>query len=516
MIEYQFLNIYIFQSFQVINLITVHIGKMILEFWKSLRLQNQLLIIQILFVSVTFIILISACLYLVQLFSDFIRQELLQQLVLNSVVSTIQTAIIRVDTVGMVVYNQFQAERLNLKYLYEFQVQNNIHVNQQVDDCLQSPHSQQFYSYQFCYGLYGQDKNLQNFSQIQTYTALQNQFIPFFQNKFVPTHYNIKFGKTIFLSQYQEKHTKDIDKSLLNALQQMEDLKSINYIQKLLNSTGSVFLSIRNIDKQLYLGAVLNHSENPYYRFTQSEQYFNQRLLTVLESGLILSDSKNLINGKQLQNTSVTGFNSEQFWKIKNFANKKGPLANECQFQYKIQILCLNNIYNKQQMVFSKYLVKSGYYMIVIVDTIFLSSIEADFDQQLEQLIDDMFLNLGIQYLMAFIFCIILQIVTIRKLNKPLEDLLYAANSHINNFQHTFHQIASVKETQNQTQKLADAFFNLINLTNNNKSKQQQEFVQHSEYQESKGTIMRRQSYKIMIRIRRFMFRKNENEINFY
>ena len=29
----------------------------------------------------------------------------------------------------------------------------------------------------------------------------------------------------------------------------MEDLKSINYVQKLLNSTGSVFLSLRNIDK---------------------------------------------------------------------------------------------------------------------------------------------------------------------------------------------------------------------------------------------------------------------------
>ena len=59
------------------------------------------------FVLVIFVILILSCLYLVKLFSDFIKQELLGKLVLNSVVGTIQTTIIRIDIIGMGVYNSF-------------------------------------------------------------------------------------------------------------------------------------------------------------------------------------------------------------------------------------------------------------------------------------------------------------------------------------------------------------------------------------------------------------------------
>ncbi|KAM3142849.1 hypothetical protein pb186bvf_004912 [Paramecium bursaria] len=462
---------------------------MILEIWKSLRLQNQLIITQVIFVAIIFAILISGCIYLVQLFSVFIKEQLLQKLVLSSVVSTIQTAIIRVDTIGMVVYNKFLSERYNLKLLFEFQVQNNIKV-QSLDDCLKSQNSQQFYSYQFCYGLYGQDETQSDMAQIHNFTALQNEFIPFMQQKLVPTFYNIKFGKTIFLSQYPGKFLEQIDNQLLDAIQQMESLKSTEFFQQQLNYTGSIFLSISSLDNQMYIAALLNQSENPFIQLTQQEQYFNQRLMSVFDSGFILSDSNNLdAFGYQFQNASVTGFNDDQFQQIKNFAHKNGTLKNECNFQFKIQMLCLINSNKKQQLVFSKYLVKSGFYQLAIVETVFLNKIENEFNQQLESLIDNMFLNLGLQYMTAFIICIILQIAFIKKLNRPLEDLQCIAKSHVNNFQLTFQEIASVKQTRNQTQKLAEAFFNLINLNNNNKNNQQKCLIkrQNQEFQESKG-----------------------------
>ena len=46
--------------------------------------------------------------------------------------------------------------------------------------------------------------------------------------------------------------------------------------------------------------------------------------------------------------------------------------------------------------------------MVVIVDTIFLQNIEADFIHQLETLTNDMLLNIGFEYVIAFVICILL------------------------------------------------------------------------------------------------------------
>ncbi|KAM3142910.1 hypothetical protein pb186bvf_004973 [Paramecium bursaria] len=357
----------------------------ILRQWKNLHLQYQLLIMQSFIVAIIFVILISSCLYLVQLFSIFIKHELLQSLVLNSMVSSIQTVVIRTDRIGQIGYNLFLSETQQLKNLYDFQLKYQIQVNSQVDDCLQSPHSQQFNSYQFCYGLYGQRLNSLNYSQILSYIRLQNQFVPFVKRKKIIAYYNIQYDKEIFFSQYQGQYIQDLDQSILNALQYINQSQSPHFNQQQLNQTGQVYLSLDIVPQSnIIIGSLLNQSKSDYSKLTQSEEYYSQRSLSALDSGLILTDTSNSYAfGMQFQNSSFTGFNGEQFQKIRNFANKNGTIINECQPQFQNKILCLININNKQQLAFSKNIDKTGltpYYMVVIVDTIYLQRIEDDFN----------------------------------------------------------------------------------------------------------------------------------------
>ncbi|KAM3142853.1 hypothetical protein pb186bvf_004916 [Paramecium bursaria] len=297
--------------------------------------------------------------------------------------------------------------------------------------------------------------------------------------------YNILFDQEIFFSQYPGQFLKDLNQSIQDALQQMNNTQSPDYIQQQLNQAGQVYLSLDTIPQtKIIIGSLLNQTLSVYHQLIEQEQYFNQRSLSVIEFGLVLSDTSSFYAFNiHFYNTSFTGFNSEQFQNIKNFANKNGTIINKCQYSIKVEILCLIYIHNKQQLVFSKNINKTGsssYYMVVIVDLFFLSNIESDFINQLLTLINDMLLNLGTQYLIAFVICILLQIVFIYQLNRPLDDLQSIAKSHINNYQYTFQRIATVHQTWNQTIKLAEAFFKLLNY-NYTKRNHQQKFFEKTQ-----------------------------------
>ena len=51
-------------------------------------------------------------------------------------VSTIKTAIIRVDIIGYTVYNSVLADRQNLKDVHAFLIRNDIKTYSLLDDCL--------------------------------------------------------------------------------------------------------------------------------------------------------------------------------------------------------------------------------------------------------------------------------------------------------------------------------------------------------------------------------------------
>ncbi|KAM3142938.1 hypothetical protein pb186bvf_005001 [Paramecium bursaria] len=388
--------------------------------------------------------------------------------------SSMEIAVGSLGRIGQIEYYQQIADRDSLKNLYDFQVINKIQMTSQLDNCLQTQYSKQFYSYQSCYGIFGQKTNKSDLGLIKFFISLQNQFIPFKQSKYNIASYTLYLDQQLFFSQYQGEYMKTLDKEILNAIFFMAFFKLPGYFKQISGETGQMLLMFNQIPgTKIAYGTLLNQNQQHFFQLTKQMQYYKQRLLGVLDNGIILTDTQNVdCFGLMFQNTSITGLNETQFEKIKNFTIKNSTVVNECELQVQSQILCLIDVNQQNKLIFPRVIQNQGapFLLIVIIDGDSISSIRDEFDGQLVLLNHKIIANIVIPLSVTLVICFILQLIFITKLNKPLKQLQNIAKFHIKNQEYKLLKFTRLKKAQSQIQKLADSFFDLINQDNNYKN----------------------------------------------
>ncbi|KAM3142933.1 hypothetical protein pb186bvf_004996 [Paramecium bursaria] len=485
---------------------------MIQKKWKNLRLQNQIWIIQGLVIATIFSILLLLSFELVNRFSVFIQNELFKTLILKSMVNTIQLTTQRVNQVKYFEYLTQYIDRRSLEHLYFFYDYYDIQINSSVEECLQSQYSEQFYSVQFCYGIFGQLSNLTDLRQIKDLIGLQSLFLPLNQNRLQQTYYIIQLDDSQFLSQYKGEYLTSLDQDLLDVFYYMTFYEIPGYYKEIKRNNQSMQLVFNTIPgTKIAAGALYNNNKDEFNKISQQDRYFNQRQLYVFESGELIYDTIDSdTQGQMFQNVSLMGFDEIQFQKIKNFTNESLSVTSECEFYVPDQYLCLVDQRGQPKIIKVERFGEGEFklYYIILLDA--RSSVKTiqEFYQKLQNSINQLILNISIYLLLTLIISFILQMVFIKKLNKPLKDLQDIAKFHINNEQYNILTGLRVIQQQNQIQKLADAFFNLININQISKNKEaiikvnQQKKIQHLQ-----GMVQKRYKQVILNEIRQQILR---------
>ncbi|KAM3126945.1 hypothetical protein pb186bvf_020969, partial [Paramecium bursaria] len=419
---------------------------MILHQWRNMRIRNQILIFQSILIVIIFIISCSLSIVLFDKFQLFIKQELLEKTIIKRIISTTNTVIIEGNFLGKLELYQTIASVRSIANLYEFQLKNNIRTNQEIENCLQSPHQSQFYTYQFCSGIYGNLTNSTDLQQIKTFISLQNQFIPFNQLKVLKTFYNIQLDQTQYFSQYKGEYMIELKEEIKEAISIINSLQLESYRKQLTSDSGQILiLLLYTIPGTKIAYGNLQDFSQLQQRETLKQIKFKQRNIGLLLNGFIVSDTQNQDSfGKYFQNTSITGFDTEQFDKIINFTFKKSSVVNECEQNVQDKYLCLIDINNEQKIIFPFIVNTDGitYIIVVIVDTDQTMQIRNQSYEQLQNFMDKQIKLLILFLVASFIVCLAFQLVLLLKLSQPLKQLENSAKYHINN-QYKFLRILS-------------------------------------------------------------------------
>ncbi|KAM3142930.1 hypothetical protein pb186bvf_004993 [Paramecium bursaria] len=377
-------------------------------------------------------------------------------------VSTIQIATDRVNQIKFIEYFQQSIDMRSMENLYYFQANNNIQINSQVDDCLLNEHSQQFYSYQYCYGTYGQLKNSTDLKQIKDFITLQNILLPMYQNKQEEkTFFTIYLDQTLFFSQYKGEHLTFIHPNLMDVFDQMDINFQSGYYQEIRNSNLSMQLIFNNIPgTKIATGVLYNYSEDEFNKITQQDRYFRQRQIFLWDSGKIIYDSRNPdLIGLMFQSSNLTGFDETQFQKIKNFTYKNLSVVNECSLHVKEKFLCLVDSGGQPKIMKIDRIGAEDYifYYLIISDA--NSSVQTinEFNKELQDSINELTINIFIYFILTLVICFMSQMFFIRKLNSSLQDLQYIAKFHISNEYLNILTGIRIIQSQSSIQKLADS-----------------------------------------------------------
>ncbi|KAM3142934.1 hypothetical protein pb186bvf_004997 [Paramecium bursaria] len=447
-------------------------------------------------------------------FSIFLEQEFIQKSILKSILSTLSILVGETAEFGKIGYYKFLAEKYVLQNLYDFQIGNNITSTQILDNCLQTPHSQQFYSYQYCYGVYGNKSDEQKFQTIKTYISLQNQFTPFNRNELFVAQYNVYLDEQIFFSQYKGEYMKVLNQDIEEAVNILINYK-LPFYAKQIQSNLLIFQTFAG--SNIATGVLYEATQQLYFKTIKQDQFLNQRQIILTISGDIISDSYNSYPvGTQFYNSSITGFNIKQFTKVMQFSNKNQSVENECQQLFQDQILCLVDANQQEKILFSKLIWNSGFLniFIVIIETKPITQIKEQFIYQLKAFFERQIQLISGLFLAGLILCLILQLVLIKRLNKPLLILQNLAKYHMNINQYQMQRIIRITKIQSQIQKLSDAFFDLID---NNKvirqTKLQKNNIRETTIQV--GIIQQRYEIIRMKLLRNFQF-EYYKKIKFY
>ncbi|KAM3126943.1 hypothetical protein pb186bvf_020967 [Paramecium bursaria] len=450
-----------------------------------LRIRNQILIFQTFIVAIIFTLSCILSLALFDKFQLFIKEEVLEKMIIRGIISMANIVIFEINQLGNIEINQTTSVSKSLANLYEFQVNNNVRVFSEIENCLQTPYQKQFYSYQFCSGLYGNITNT-DLQQLKTFISLQNQIIPVSYLNLYESYYNAYLDDSLYFSQYKGDYLVELKEEIKEALSSMINQQLNNYRKQLISEgipgTKIAYGSQQNLSKFAFIKA-------------REQIIYEQRTIGMLLNGFIISDSQNNSTGEYFQNTSITGFNSTQFEKIINFTFNSSAVS-ECEQTLQDIFLCL--IDNNQKKLIFPILVDNSNIIVVIVDTLQIIQVRNQSYELLQCFMERQIYFLVSFIIASFLLCLLFQIILILMLNKPLKQLENSAKYHI--YQNKYQTILSFSFNQSEISKLNDSFFNIIH--SNKKIYTKRTVIKQQKQEKQFGMIQERHINIINFQIR--------------
>ncbi|KAM3131587.1 hypothetical protein pb186bvf_016251 [Paramecium bursaria] len=405
-----------------------------------------------------FAIVTVICFLQIKAFQQYIKAELLESVIQKSIISNIQLLVGEGMHLTYVIYSQYSNEIVLFYKLYHFQSSNKIVMDGHLEDCRNAV---QLQSFQQCYN--GSSINTSAIYQFKQFIQFQNQILPYRQDpqQFLG-YYNVFIGDQLSYSiQVQERKPK-FDKNLINIHFQLISLNNtiaINQVQSGKDQLVYVFYAIPQSKTAM---GILSYQE---LLPIQNEllQTLKARTYIVLESGLVLTDSKLAYQGQYFQN--VSGFTNLQFEMIKNYSLGL-KVKNQCEKQVEGKTLCLIDAQNNQKLIFT-FLYKTEYdqFLINILDANFVLQIREDFNQQFNTFVNMQIKMISIVLVVILVLCLITQALLIINLSRPLQQLVEIAQYNFNHNQYKFQTLIRNKN-RSQIQQLQDSYFDLINLSN--------------------------------------------------
>ncbi|KAM3142939.1 hypothetical protein pb186bvf_005002 [Paramecium bursaria] len=492
--EYSFFSQYSFHYLKYLIYISF-------QWFLNLRFRTQIMIIQTFFIIVI-IFLVSMLLYFViDKFYSFVKDELLEQVIDKSIVSSIQLSLSERFVLGMIALQQQQIQLNSISNLYKFYQKNTIQIQSSIEDCLQNKQSKQFYSYQFCYGVYGAPINKQG-EQLKKFIALQNLITPFQIDNVNLEYYNILLDESVFVASYIGQYQPIIDENLLEAY----------YLITMYNLTGTIKQIALGNQKRLQIfqvipttkiayGVVIDQYQQAYYK---QEDEFYMRTQSLLLDGMLLTDTVNWnCTGHYFQN--VSGFTNEQYQMILNFTIGLN-VTNQCQKKLQGKILCLFDNNNQAKLIFTG-IFSNSYLIIIVADGSFIQEIRESFDKELLQFLNQQVKVIFLSLLGLFAICLIFQTIILLKISHPLKALEEAAKYHINNQQLKILRLIRIRQSQEQIQQLLDSFYDTIDLSDQQNKRQKETKIHNDNFYQRFGLYQKHQNRGIIKQIKYVIYK---------
>ncbi|KAM3140147.1 hypothetical protein pb186bvf_007700 [Paramecium bursaria] len=417
------------------------------QFFRSLRLKNQIYAFQSLVLFIIFSLWVSLIVLAILQFTNQLASKQMTQILMRPFFNQVNTTIsLTAQITERLEQFSVKVEQFNNNLFY-FIKKNQVTFGYQIDTCQNS--QEPLYKYTYCQQQFKTD----DISDVKNFVAFQNILKPFITSK--GTINLFTYSNNTYYSQTPGQYQKKFP----------SQLETITYIMN--KYSLKYFYNNTQIDNNTYVqlyyklsGTNIITGSTIDYNFDELNQFLNQTYIVgvkvyVLDSiGKIYLSNQKLDNNlnNNFQDPSKTGFNKTQFANILEGMKNKNLTINAFDIQ------------NKEWVVFSRNLSIDSYtfYMFFLLDISIFENIKEQFKYQVDNFQYQILLNGGIALVCAVLISILLQQIMIRQLNRQLSLLQKCAINHISNRQHFFTNLLNKQMKQCQIQKLNNAFCDLI------------------------------------------------------